>query len=208
MNAKLSQRRVVAYLSVLVTGVAAGCGLGAVDDYAPLALTDNFRILEAGRAYRSAQLDASTLKLVIGDYGIRTIINLRGANPGDVWYDREQATAQELGVRHIDIPMSATRMPPREVLLQVYDALTTAEYPLLIHCQAGADRTGAVSAIYRMVVQGQPRAVAAQELSPAYGHFAFATPAMDRLVAVFQPDRGWIETQYDPKLTATTQPAE
>lgn len=208
MNRTQSKRLFALCVPALAALMVAGCGLGAVDDYAPLALTDNFRILDEGKAYRSAQIDASTLKLVVGDYGIKTIINLRGANPGDVWYEREKAAAQELGVQHIDISMSATRMPPREVLLQVYDALTTAEYPILIHCQAGADRTGAVSAMYRMVVQGQPRAVAMQELSPAYGHFALATPAMDRLVAVFEPDRTWIETQYDPSMTATTQPTK
>jgi protein tyrosine/serine phosphatase len=173
-----------------------GCGLGAMDGYAPLTLTDNFRIIEEGRAYRSAQLDTESLKLVVAERGIRTVINLRGANPGTPWYDREKATAAELGIALVDVRMSAHALPSREVLLQLYDALTTAEEPILIHCQAGADRSGAAAAIWRMTVRGDARDAALHELSPAYGHFRADTPEMDQLVEMYEPRREWIEATY------------
>jgi protein tyrosine/serine phosphatase len=173
-----------------------GCGLGELDDYAPLTLTDNFRVIEPGRAYRSAQLDAESLKLVVREYGIRTIINLRGENPTHLWYQRERAAADELGVAHVDVRMSAHALPPRETLLLLYDTFCSAEHPVLIHCKAGADRSGAGAAIWRMVVNGESRAAAARELSPLYGHFASETPEMDQLVAMFEPSRAWIETDY------------
>lgn len=174
----------------------AGCGLGEADDYAPLTLTDNFRVIKAGRAYRSAQLDAASLRLVIDEYGVKTIVNLRGSNEADYWYQQERAVAEENGIVLADVRMSAHALPPRETLLLLYDTLTTAEHPILIHCKSGADRTGAAAAIWRMVVNDDPKAVARCELSPLYGHFAAATPEMDRLVNLFQPSREWIANEY------------
>jgi protein tyrosine/serine phosphatase len=176
--------------------IVAGCGLGELDDFAPLTPTDNFHVVEPGRAYRSAQLDAESLRLVINFLGIRTVVNLRGENEDDLWYQRERAVAQETGVTLVDIRMSASELPSRADLLLLYDTFTTAEHPILIHCKSGADRTGSAAAIWRMVVLGEPRELAALQLSPFFGHFLFVHPQMDILVAIFQPDRAWIENEY------------
>lgn len=179
--------------------VISGCGLGAADDHAPLTVFDNFRVIKDGQAYRSAQLDASSLRLVIEEYGIRTIINLRGENGRCAWYRAERAVADDAGVELIDVRMSANNLPSRETLLLLYDTYMTAEYPILLHCQSGADRTGAAAAIWRMVVNGEPRAAAGRELSVLAGHFSPRYPMMDYLVAVFEPDRSWIESKYPPQ---------
>src|SRR5262249_45716480 len=45
--------------------------------------------------------------------------------------------------------------------------------PLLIHCQQGADRTGAMVALYRVVVQGWPAEKAVEEMTRGgYHHSA------------------------------------
>jgi protein tyrosine/serine phosphatase len=175
-----------------------GCGLGALDNSAPLTVFDNFCVIEEGRAYRSAQMDASSLRLVTKEYGIKTVINLRGDNTGKPWYDNEKAVCAELDVAHVDVRMSASHLPPRETLLKLHDTLVSAEEPILIHCQAGADRTGAVSALWRMVVNDEPRAAAMRELSIAYGHFVARHPEMDQLVMLFEPSREWIVNEYTP----------
>ena len=74
----------------------------------------------------------------------------------------------------------------------------SAEYPILIHCQAGADRAGAAAAIWRMTMAGDSREAALAELDCRYGHFREATPAMDWVAEVFVPDPNWITGQYDP----------
>ncbi|MBP7748239.1 MAG: dual specificity protein phosphatase family protein [Phycisphaerae bacterium] len=184
---------------ILVTCAAlAGCGVGELDNYAPLTVFDNFRSIEEGRAYRSAQLDATTLNLVFDEHGIRTIVNLRGENEQDAWYRNERAAAEKAGVTLVDIRMSAGQLPSRDALLLLYDTFQTAEYPILIHCQSGADRTGAASAIWRMVVRGDTREAARVELSLVYGHFEARHPEMDQLVEMFQPDRDWIAHVYQP----------
>jgi len=187
-------------LSALVAGLLpGGCGLGEVDNYAPLTVFDNFHVIAPGQAYRSAQLDAESLRLAIETYGIRTIVNLRGENEEAEWYRNERAVAQATGVTLVNIPMSAGELPPRDTLLLLYDTFVTAEHPLLIHCQAGADRTGAAAAIWRMVVLGEPRELARQELTAIHGHFAARHPEMDELVRIFQPDREWIAHEYTPE---------
>ena len=188
--------RTVAWILLLSGLGIAGCGLGEADNYAPLTATDNFRVIEADRAYRSAQLDAESLRLVIDEHKIKTIINLRGVNESNYWYQQERAVTEETGVVLANVRMSANAMPSRDTLLLLYDTLTTAEHPVLIHCKSGADRTGAAAAIWRMVVNGEPKTEAQRELSPLYGHFAMATPDMDRLVNLFQPSREWILNEY------------
>lgn len=183
-------------LFALLATAALGCGLGVYDSFAPLRPTDSFRAIEPGRAYRSAQLDVETLGLVIDLFDIRTVVNLRGENASEAWYVNEKAALDARGVELVDVRMSASALPPREELLKLYDTFLAAEEPILIHCQGGADRTGAAAAIWRMVVLGDERQEALGELCVCYGHFEFATPEMDELARIFQPDRQWIEEEY------------
>jgi protein tyrosine/serine phosphatase len=44
-------------------------------------------------------------------------------------------------------------------------ATDPARTPVLAHCQHGADRTGALSATYRVVVQGWTKEAAVQEMT-------------------------------------------
>ena len=147
----------------------AGCGLGEVDGFAWLRPTDNFHAIAPGQAYRSAQLDGESFRLVFDLYGVRTVVNLRGQNEDKLWYQNEKAATAETGVTLVDIAMSAESLPSRENLLLLYDTFMTAEHPILIHCQSGANRTGAASAIWRMVVLGDSREAAMGELSFLYG---------------------------------------
>src|ERR1700755_143412 len=81
----------------------AGCALAATH------LNDNFHAIVDGEAYRSAQPSADEIRAYRDEYHIATIINLRGASPGRPWYDAEVRTAKDLGVRHVDFPMSARK---------------------------------------------------------------------------------------------------
>lgn len=66
-------------------------------------------------------------------------------------------------------------------MFQALKVLATAERPILVHCWHGADRTGAVVALYRMVVQGWSRERAIGEmLRPEFGHHAGTFPNVRR----------------------------
>ena len=161
-------------------GYAAYCGI--------LIATGNLHTVAPGEIYRSAQLDRPELGAVIAYYHVRSVLNLRGANPGSAWYVDELAATRQAGAAHYDIALSARRMPAPAQVARILDILRTAPKPLLIHCRSGADRTGLVAALYRYAIAHQPAARAAGELSLRYGHFPYLTSptgAMDASFAAF-----------------------
>src|SRR5437870_5021947 len=66
----------------LVTGVSAAFAISA----GRIWLSHNLHTVIPGRVYRSAQLSPDLLERVIGTYGIRTVINLRGCGDPSPWY--------------------------------------------------------------------------------------------------------------------------
>jgi protein tyrosine/serine phosphatase len=106
--------------------------------------------------YRSAQPTPQGFKN-LEQMGIRTVINLRGG-------EDDGRAALEVGFRLESIPLSAARVR-HESNIQVLRVLGRADQgPVLVHCQHGADRTGMIAALYRMVYQGWDRQKAIQEM--------------------------------------------
>jgi protein tyrosine/serine phosphatase len=166
----------------------------------PLTLLDNFHAIAEGQAYRSAQVRPETLEYAARTHGVRVVINLRGANPDESWYQRERAACDALGIRMIDVRFGSSELPAPEELLRLYDAFVAADGPVLMHCHSGADRSSMAAALWRMIVLEEEATTAAQrELSLRYGYFRSRRPAMADMVQMFVPDRGWIVNEY-PRL--------
>ena len=89
------------------------------------------------------------------------------------WHsDRDEA--RDLKLHHIRMNAGDIRDADIIAALKV---MVAADKPLLVHCFHGADRTGVVIAMYRMVVQGWPREKAIAELTdPRHGHHADVFP--------------------------------
>ncbi|MBI5203664.1 MAG: tyrosine-protein phosphatase [Nitrospirae bacterium] len=106
--------------------------------------------------YRSAQPTEEGMKN-LEKMGIKTIINLRAFHSDK---DKLKGTAllnNALSVKtwHIE----------DEDVIRVLKIISEKENsPFLIHCQHGADRTGAMSAMYRIVVQGWSKDEAIREM--------------------------------------------
>ena len=172
-------RQALAAALIAVGTVAAGAGGWA----GYLRLSGNIHAVEPGRVYRSGQLWPAQLADLMRDKGIRTVINLRGAHPGQPWYDDEIRVTEAAGARHVSLPMSANAEPGAELLARLTAVLGSAEQPMLIHCEAGADRTGLAAALFQLVHNGRSPAEADRQLSFRYGHFPWLTSrtgAMDR----------------------------
>jgi undecaprenyl-diphosphatase len=98
------------------------------------------------------------------------------------------ATCAKLDVTHYDVSLSSDHELTEAEVRQLLDIFNTAPRPILIHCQAGADRSGLVAAMWKVVVDKEPKDLAAQQLSLRYGHFPIGeTTAMDRFFEKWNP---------------------
>jgi protein tyrosine phosphatase (PTP) superfamily phosphohydrolase (DUF442 family) len=127
------------------------------------------REVEPGRVYRSGQMNADGFRDARDLYGIRTVVCLRDDDPDpDVALGflpgsgtvKESDLCRDLGLRYVFIApdlvsrreIHSRRPEAIERFLEVMD--DEASYPVLIHCNAGLNRTGVLVAVYRMEYQG------------------------------------------------------
>lgn len=119
----------------------------------------------APNLYRSEQpTKAGMLKLK--ELGIKTVINLRALHSDS---DKLQGTG--LLEKRLKIKTWAVQ---DEHVIEVLRTLRDKEKgPFLIHCQHGADRTGLMTAMYRIVEQGWTKEAALKEMTE--GGFGYHT---------------------------------
>lgn len=101
--------------------------------------------------------------------GIKTILNLRGQTDS-AHYWQEEEICRELGLTLVNAHLLARGAVQKHHIVDVIEKLKTIERPFLMHCKSGADRAGFASAIYLMVVEGEPVETARRMLSPRYMH--------------------------------------
>jgi protein tyrosine/serine phosphatase len=155
-----------------------------------LYLKDNFHAITPGEAYRSAQLDGEKLEFYVKKYQIRSILNLRGRRPDHDWYKEEIRTSANLNVVHYDISLSAVRKPSPEDVRELIHIFRTAPRPLLIHCKAGADRSGLAAAMWKVIVDREPKSEARKQLSIKFAHIPLGGPeAMDSFFDNWDPTK-------------------
>lgn len=101
--------------------------------------------------YRGGQPTAEGIKQ-LADLGIKTIINFRDARENVL---REKEHAQNHGLRFINLHLSNWFASKDEEIHAIIEVIKNPEhYPVFIHCKRGADRTGTVVAVYRMLHEG------------------------------------------------------
>ncbi len=119
-----------------------------------------------GKFYRSGCLTEDGFRDAVARYKIRTIINLKDEAPDPAlirnYFDRwhtisESDLCKELNVQFIFLEVKAPRHASEHLqtiaaYLKILD--NPANYPILLHCQAGLHRTGMLTAIYRMEYEG------------------------------------------------------
>lgn|GEM_PF-1603916 len=128
----------------------------------------NFHRVDEG-IYRSAQLTPWRLRKIVKKYGIKTIINLRARE--NYLYRVEEEICFQLGVHYQIFSIASRTLPKGDEVERLSHLLQTLPKPILIHCKAGADRTGFVSALWH-TLKGRPGIEAVQrELKMYYGYF-------------------------------------
>lgn len=166
-------------------------------------LGDNFRIVTSGKCYRSGQMSYIEICQTISQYGIKTIINLRDTNK-ESWYLDELKATSKFGIKHIDIKLNSSKLPPPQEISALIETLQNSPYPILIHCLGGSDRSGLACAIYLNVIENVPLDIAVKrQLTWRYGHISVGSAhAMDEFFDLYhQTNQGkglalWVKENY------------
>ncbi|HEY4497461.1 MAG TPA: tyrosine-protein phosphatase [Candidatus Paceibacterota bacterium] len=123
---------------------------------------------------RSADPSHEFLATIHNKYTLRSLVNLRGQISKEERVFLEHHPDVLLHVFH----WSAIQKPPADDidrLLALYR--NPKSFPMIIHCRAGADRTGLAIALYRIEIEGMDPAEAMTEMK-FYRHIHFLYPAM------------------------------
>jgi protein tyrosine/serine phosphatase len=178
------RRRLIAVLVVPLVALLAYAGYTFFEA--------NLHSVVSGEAYRSGQMNANELAHTIQKYSIKSVLNLRGENLTTDWYQEEIATSAKLKVVHYDRSLGSGTALTLEQMDDLVTLLRLAPKPILIHCLGGADRSGLVSALYRLAIAGQAPDLADRELTIWYGHVPLIRPkvtAMDDSFWLFVSNR-------------------
>jgi protein tyrosine phosphatase (PTP) superfamily phosphohydrolase (DUF442 family) len=107
--------------------------------------------------YRGAQPDRQGF-LELERLGIKTVVNLRlGAS--------DKAMLEGTRIVPVEIPAEAWDLDDKEVETFLRVVTDKTKTPVFVHCSHGADRTGAMTAIYRIVIQGWSKDDAVAEMT-------------------------------------------
>lgn len=88
----------------------------------------------------------------LAELGVKTVIDLRG---GGRRAQEEEARAKAAGLRYVNIPLPGWGRPDDRQVERALALMDAPEnWPVMVHCWKGADRTGTVIACYRIWREG------------------------------------------------------
>jgi len=115
------------------------------------------------KVYRSAQPDKKGFK-ELEKFGIRNVLSFRDYHSDD--------DGKKFGLLLYRVKMEAGEISDDKVI-EALRIIRDADGPILIHCWHGSDRTGLISAMYRIVFQEWSKDAALDELMHGgYGYHA------------------------------------
>ncbi len=165
--------------------------------------SNNFAI--PGPLFRCNQPSPGKLLRYAQRLRIKTVVNLRGANPQLGWYQLESHTCQSLGVRLVNTQVHSRGLPTRSRIHELKEIIENMELPAIAHCKSGADRVGFFSVLFRHWRLGEPIETARDELHWRFGHFRSAkTGVLDFFFEAYLNTRepkqsfiNWVDSVYD-----------
>jgi protein tyrosine/serine phosphatase len=108
--------------------------------------------------FRSAQPDADGFANMAKSLKIKTVIDLRESKT-------DEALLSSSKIKAYYVPMNALHITNEQIVAALNLIKShEGEGPILVHCQHGADRTGVVMAMYRIIYQGWSKQQAIDEM--------------------------------------------
>ena len=140
--------------------------------------------------YRSAQPTKQGMNN-LKNIGVKTIINLRA-------FHSDKDETGNTGLFNEEISVNTWYIKDKDVIRVLRIVLKKQNGPILIHCQHGADRTGIMIAMYRIVEQGWSKDEAIREMvDGGYGFHSIWSNAIDYVKNVdiekFKDEVTWLQ---------------
>jgi len=150
-------------------------GLLAAGIWWDFGIRKNFGAVVPGKIYRSGQPSEAQLEEWIQEYGFKSILVMRSGVP-----PYEQELAERNGIKIYHAPFSAAKGLEEGQWETIRPILTDeGNLPILVHCHGGGDRSGIVTVLYRVEVQGWPLEKALREMNRYY-HISIRYPALQK----------------------------
>ena len=129
--------------------------------------------------YRSAQPTAAGFRHIIRQRRIQTVIDLRYY---DLW-DRKLTAGLNVSLHEVPMDPFDTALfnIKTDKVLEALRVLrlSTKKGPTLLHCQNGSDRTGLITALYRVIYENwTPDEAIAEMLQPKFGFHYWYWPSI------------------------------
>lgn len=174
----------------------------------------NFYCVDEKRGvYRSRQLTYKAFENYIQKCGLKTIINLKGEAPGEPWWENEQCVVEKYGINWVNIPLDGHKFQTVAQFSKLLKTFRDGPFPMLIHCEAGADRTGEAAALWVLLHNEKTPEKwrlleALRQLAPKYKHFYFLHPKKSIFIKKFGATYLWLYNilkTFEKKVTDLTQ---
>lgn len=117
--------------------------------------------------YRGAQPEVEGFRSLV-KLGVKTVVNLRQLHSDRDELDKAGVTDQ---LDYVHIRFNTFHPEDEDVVEFLKVMADPARHPVFVHCQHGADRTGMMVALYRIVFQGWSKEQALEEMTA--GGFGF-----------------------------------
>lgn len=138
----------------------------------------NFYEVIPNAVYRSNQPDINALEKDMHLYHLKSILNLRGKNFEEKWYQDEIQFSATHQIIHYDIALESKKLPSKDTIEHIIAILMKAPKPILIHCESGVDRTGFVSALALLVLNNASIDEAKKQVS--WHYFVFSAHSVGK----------------------------
>lgn len=117
--------------------------------------------------YRSAQPLKEGFPALQRDLGIKTVVSLRA-------FHSDKKLSAGTDMKLVSVPINTWDIDRPDVVRALAEIdVASKRGPVLLHCQHGADRTGLITALHRMLHQGWTREKALDEMrNGAFGYHA------------------------------------